>query len=101
VGSLGVLAGATMLRAWRRLWIPRARDMFVAGWWVAYLALPLLHYLVFAGRYHYITGADNFFSGNLVLQLVAWALGGLVSWGVTALRGVLAGTHARPDELAR
>jgi hypothetical protein len=85
VGLLGLLA-TSLLRALRRLEIPRALELFVAGLCVAYLGMPLLHYVLFTDGYYYISDSANFFSRNRGLQVLTWAAAALLSVQFTRMR---------------
>jgi hypothetical protein len=83
-------------RLWRRLRIPDALSLFVAGLSVHYLFLPLLHHLFFStdegswtdpGYFTYISDADNYFARSALFQVGLWIAAGLVALGVTRLRG--------------
>ncbi len=85
-GSLGLLLVMTALLVWRRLRVPDAAETFGAGLFVAYLALPLLHYALLTGDYHYITNSDNLFSRAWPLQVAAWVIGAAIALIVAAMR---------------
>ncbi len=94
--GLGALAVMTVVyRLWRRLRIPDALSLFVAGLSVHYLFLPLLHHLFFStdegswtdpGYFTYITDADNYFARSALFQVGLWIAAALVALGVTRLR---------------
>jgi hypothetical protein len=56
---------------------------------MAYLFLPLLHYLIGTDGYFYITDSDNFLAGNILMQLLAWLVTALIIWALIALRARL------------
>ena len=89
LGSIGLLLVMTVLLAWKRLYIPKATELFVAGLCTVYLALPLIHHLAFTDGYYYITDSDNFFSRDPALQVAAWMVAALMALGVTAIRKAL------------
>lgn len=86
LGAVGLLLATTGLRIRRRMAVPSAWTLFAAGLWVAYLLLPLAHYLVGSDGYFYISDKDNFFARSWILQMVAWSVAGAVAMGVTRLR---------------
>lgn len=90
VGAVVVLLVMTGVRIWRRMIIPRASALFVAGLCLAYLLMPLVHHLGFTDGYYYVSDKDNFFSRSWALQGVAWLVAGAIAVGVTRLRGYLA-----------
>lgn len=61
-------------------------SLAASGICVAYLFLPLLHYLVGTDGYFYITDSDNFLAGSLLMQLIAWLLYALVIWALLGFR---------------
>lgn len=89
VGGILLLV-MTGLHLWLPIPIPSATEVFVAGLCLAYPLLTLLHHVGFTDGYYYITGKDNFFARDGWLQLATWLLVGLIAWGVTRLRQVLA-----------
>jgi uncharacterized membrane protein len=113
--AFGLVALAVMTvvyRLWRRLRIPDALSLFVAGLSVHYLFLPLLHHLFFStdegswtdpGYFTYISDADNYFARSALFQVGLWIAAGLVALGVTRLRrwwrsrGEKARADANPD----
>jgi hypothetical protein len=90
IGAAVLLLFVTGVRAWRRIAIPPAMAMFVAGLGVAHLLLPLLHHVVFTQGYFYITNSNNFFADHWGLQLVAWLITAALAGGITRLRHRLA-----------
>jgi hypothetical protein len=92
--TLGGLLLLTLLRAWRRLPIPAASELFLAGVCVAYPLITLVHHLLGTDGYLYITTADNFFATRWTLQIGAWLVGGLLALGFTRLRQELASRRA-------
>ncbi|HOG45225.1 MAG TPA: hypothetical protein PLJ35_02165 [Anaerolineae bacterium] len=98
VAAAGVvlLAVTTALYGlWRRIRVPHAAALFVAGLDVAYLLLPLCHYLFWCsddgtwtdpGYFHYISDAGNYFARSPALQTAVWVAVALVAWGVSRLR---------------
>lgn len=79
------VAGAGWMLLLRRVRVPPPSPaaIGVAALCITYLALPLMHYLLFVPPdYRYITTADNFFARTLGVQLITfWVAAGLVSWG--------------------
>ncbi|MEW5957396.1 MAG: hypothetical protein AB1801_06715 [Chloroflexota bacterium] len=90
----GLLLLLTGLQVWLRAPVPSATEVFVAGLEVAYPGLTLLHHIGFTDGYYYITDQDNFFAGNIWLQLATWLLAAEVAWGITRLRAYLAARRA-------
>ena len=76
----------TVLRFWRHTAMPPAAAVFLAGVVIAYLLLPLIHYLFATDGYFYISNSDNFFARTLPLQLLTWLLGFLLAWFITWVR---------------
>ena len=89
----GALAGVAWLlfMGWLRRRggrsVPGAGRLLLAGACIAYLLLPLVHYLIGTDGYFYITNSDNFFARNPAMQAGAWLLTAVVGWGVTRVRG--------------
>lgn len=95
VGVMWLLA-MTGLRLWlRRRIIPSAGAVFVAGVCLAYLLMPLLHYVTGTDGYYYITNSDNFLARSTVVQLVTWLVSAGLALGVTRLRERVAARQAR------
>jgi hypothetical protein len=80
------LIGVTGLRWSRRREAPGARAMLVAGACIAYLLLPLVHHILGTDGYYYISDSDNFFAGNMGVQVGVWLAAGSVSLGLARLR---------------
>jgi hypothetical protein len=73
------------------------RPLLLAGLSLAYLVLPLVHYLTASPGLHYITAATNFFTESWAVQLAIGVLATLLAYGVTTLRR-RAGLSQRPGE---
>jgi hypothetical protein len=80
------LLGVSVLGAWRRQPVPGASSLLLAGFSVAYLLLPLMHYLVGTDGYYYISDSDNFFAQNAAVQLVVWLVTACLVLGLTWFR---------------
>jgi hypothetical protein len=96
MATLGGLLLLTLLRVWRRLPIPKAGEVFLAGLCAAYPLISLVHHLLGTDGYFYITTADNFFTTRWTLQIGAWLVGALLALGFTRLRQGLASRRAQP-----
>jgi hypothetical protein len=83
----------TAVRYFRSVTTGDFLSLAVAGFCVAYLLLPLVHYLVGTDGYFYITDSDNFLAGSLVMQGLAWLLYAFVVWALLTLRGRLIRTR--------
>lgn len=87
---LGLLS---WLRRWRGKSAPPAHVLFLAGLALAYLGLPLTHYLFATPRgYKYITTAANFFAIDGRLQLLILSVAALLAGGATCLRQRIVGS---------
>ncbi len=79
------VAGALWMMLLRRVHVPTPSPVAlgVVALCIAYLVLPLVHYLFFAPpAYRYITTAGNIFARTLGVQLITFLVAaGLVSWG--------------------
>ncbi len=72
-------------------------EIFLAGFCITYLFMPLLHYLIFTNGYYYITNSDNFFARNLLFQIAIWLIAGGLAWGLTRLRqAIQSRRHIQP-----
>jgi len=80
----------SFIQVWRRKMFEGTVNLFLAGLCVAYLLIPLLHYVLFSDDYRYITNSDNFFARNLGIQFLAWLLVVLIVWGIRRFRLYLA-----------
>ena len=87
--GIGWLLLVTAVRYWRGVFIGDFTSLAVSAACVAYLFLPLLHYLIGTDGYFYITDSDNFLAGTVWMQLIAWAMTGLLIWALLALRSRL------------
>lgn len=96
-GAIILLLVVTWLRWWRRLSVPGAPALLAAGFCVAYLLWPLLHYVGFTDGYYYITDMDNFFSRQWAYQFLGWAVAAAVAVALTMWRSRLA---KRPERIA-
>jgi len=88
-GAVGLILAMTGLRIWRHMSMPGVSSLFVAGLGVAYLLLPLIHYLGFTDGYWYISDKDNYFSRSWIFPMIAWLVAAAVAVGVTRLREYL------------
>lgn len=84
--GLGWLLLMTVAYRWRRRSAPSLTALLCAGVRVAYLLVPLVHYVGFTDGYYYITDAANFFASRWWGQPGVWLSVGLVAWVVTKLR---------------
>jgi hypothetical protein len=80
---LAVLTGLTILL---RRKSPSSVAMLVSGFAIAYLLLPLTHYVFCTNGYYYITDSDNFFAQHLSVQLGIWLLAWGIAYGVVKIR---------------
>ena len=67
--------------------------VFLAGATIAWLLLPLMHYLLFTpADFRYITTASNFFANSPAVQALSLAVAALLAWlpGLAWRRGGLA-----------
>ena len=87
--GLAWLLFLTWLRAWRGTAVQFVLPVYMAGICVAYLLLPLAHYLFFSDGYFYITDSDNFLAGSIPLQLLTWLLTAVLVWALVSLRRLL------------
>jgi hypothetical protein len=84
VAWLGVMTG---LRIWRRKSPPQAVALWAAGLGLSYLAMPVVHHLLFTpSQYHYISTASNFFAFDPGVQLMVFAVAAALAVGTTRLR---------------
>jgi hypothetical protein len=87
--SVVMLAGLAILRRRRKLPPIPALVLLAAGVGVAYLLLPLAHYLFFVpAAYRYISTASNFFAFDRNVQLVVFVIAGLLAWVTTRLQQI-------------
>lgn len=84
------LMAVTILRFWRQTPMPKVTAVFLSSFCVAYLFLPLIHYLFATNGYFYITNSDNFFARTFPQQLLAWLLAGGIAWLLVRVRVMLA-----------
>lgn len=96
-GAIALLMIMTGIRVWRRMVIPRASALFLAGLCVAYPLMVLIHHVGFTDGYYYISDRDNFFSWSWVSQALAWLVAAAIAVGVTRLRRYLAIRRAVPS----
>lgn len=80
----------SFVRAWMRIPADRNATLLLAGFCVAYLFMPFVHYTIGTNGYFYLTNSDNFFARSLEFQLLAWLITALVVWGIVRFRLVLA-----------
>lgn len=67
----------------------RVHDLLVSGVCWSYLLMPLVHYVFFTpSAYRYITASANFFTSNLLVQLMTLLAGVLLSTIVINLSGI-------------
>ncbi|MAG37110.1 MAG: hypothetical protein CL878_12815 [Dehalococcoidia bacterium] len=88
----GVIVGAGWLLLMTRLCPgrqPRSMswtDVFLTGLALSYLLMSVVHHLFFTPPgYKYISASGNFFAHNIVLQLAAFAIAAMLSWGTMRL----------------
>lgn len=93
--GVGWLLIVTSLRFWRRQSGPGAMGGFVAGLYVAYLVMPVVHHLFGTDGYYYISDSDNFFARSEELQAFTWIIAAGIALGVAWLRKRLAALRAR------
>jgi hypothetical protein len=91
VVSLVIIFVMTLFYWWRHIQPPDGRTWLVAGLIMAYLLLPLAHYLSAAGdtdsgRFAYITDSANFFAGNALIQIGVWGILVVLALSLTRLR---------------
>lgn len=89
--GLGMLVVMTAFYGWRRIQAPDGVTWFVSGLIIAYLFLPLCHYLFAGGgegssHFAYITDSANFFADNALIQIAAWGIVLVLALGMTWLR---------------
>ncbi|MCP4359639.1 MAG: hypothetical protein GY796_16655 [Chloroflexi bacterium] len=85
---MGVVTAVTLLwlffltgwRRWQRQPSPGVLPLMLAGFCVAYLFLPLLHYTLFTDGYFYITNSSNFFARTFWMQMVVWGVTAALVW---------------------
>lgn len=87
--GVGWLLLVTAVRYWRGVFVGDFISLAAAAACMAYLFLPLLHYLIGTDGYFYITDSDNFLAGNILMQLLAWLVTALIIWALIALRARL------------
>lgn len=97
--GLALLTVTTAICWWRRRPPADTAAWLVSGFSIAYLLLPLCHYLFAGGsngsiRFAYITDAANFFSGDGLIQIGIWCGVALLALGVTRLRQWLVNLRA-------
>jgi len=104
-GAVALAVTTAAYYVWPRLRVPGAAAWFVAGAQVAYLFLPLNHYLFWckddgtwldADYFSYIPSADNYFAHSALVQVGIWVAVGLIALGVTWLRRRLIGRREGP-----
>ena len=101
VGGAVWLIGMGLGRAWRRVGMPSARAILVAGICWSYLALPLAHYLFATpANFKYITASANFFATNVGLQTGIFLVALFLAIGATCLRTRLT-LGGRPSAVAQ
>ncbi|MBN1877293.1 MAG: hypothetical protein JXA33_23925 [Anaerolineae bacterium] len=83
-GAVGLLL-LTGLRTWRRLPVPSIQETIVASFCIAYLLMPLAHYIIGTNGYFYLSDSDNFFAQSWLLQLAVWLIAGILVSGVPHL----------------
>ena len=90
IGSLATaiawLGAMTGLRAWRHKTLPPAGALLATGLCLSYLLLPLAHYVLGRPDYRYITSSSNFFAFDAGLQVLVFAIGAAVAYGITQVR---------------
>lgn len=89
--GLALLVVTTAFCWWLRIHPPDAATWLAAGFSIAYLLLPLCHYLFAGGsngaiHFAYITDSANFFVHNGLAQIGIWGAVGLFALGLTRLR---------------
>lgn len=87
----------SFVRTWLRIRVDEITALFLAGCCVAYLLLPLVHYMLAADGYFYVTSSDNFFARGFGFQLRAGLVTAIVSWSILRLRVAL-GTRRKTEE---
>jgi hypothetical protein len=87
--GVGWLLLLTAVRYWRGVFIGDFTSLAAAAACMAYLFLPLLHYIIGTDGYFYITDSDNFMAGTILMQLLAWLVTALIIWALIALRARL------------
>ncbi|MBN1318162.1 MAG: hypothetical protein JXA42_21955 [Anaerolineales bacterium] len=68
------LAGLTIINSVFRLKHHTPCAMILSCFNIAYLIMPLVHHIVGADGYYYISDSDNFFAQHISVQLVIWLL---------------------------
>jgi hypothetical protein len=84
------------LRARLRIPVDRSAALFLAGFCVAYLLMPLIHHTIGTDGYFYLTNSDDFFARSLGIQFLAWLITALVAWEIVRIRLALAAKR-EPD----
>lgn len=89
--GLALLAVNTVVCWWRRIQPPDTAAWLASGFSIAYLLMPLCHYLFAGGsnraiHFAYITDSANFFANNALIQIGIWGSVALPALGVTRLR---------------
>jgi hypothetical protein len=87
--GVGWLLLLTAVRYWRGVFVGDFISLAAAAACMAYLFLPLLHYVIGTDGYFYITDSDNFLAGTILLQLLVWVITALVIWALLTLRARL------------
>ena len=94
--SAGWLLLLTVVRYWRGVIVGDFVSLAVATACVAYLFLPLMHYVLGTDGYYYITDSDNFMAGSLTMQLLAWLVTAFLIWALLALLKKLSQKSIKP-----
>jgi hypothetical protein len=88
--GLAILLILTGVQCWRKTAVSPWFVTLLAGFCVAYLFMPLVHYILFTDGYFYISDSDNFFAQTVWIQLFVWLILAAVTVGIVRLRRILA-----------
>lgn len=80
----------SLLRAGLHVPVDGGASLLLASFCITYLWLPFVHHTLATDGYFYLSDSDNFFAHSLGVQILAWLVAALITWGIVQLRVALA-----------